>query len=172
MLDSQIQDAQLGPRPKPALLAVAHPVAILLSGIVAGAIVGTWLGEASFGSSAEQWTAYHQAVTSAYTRAVPPVGGLALVAALAALAGSWRQPGTRWLVLAAVACLLIGLLVTLAVHFPINADIATWQVQAPPADWQQVRDRWLSAHALRSVLAIAGFAVLVVSYRRQEIEPN
>jgi len=46
-----------------------------------------------------------------------------------------------------MGCLLVGLLVTVVVHFPINDVIMTWQPDAPPADWQDVRGRWLTAHA-------------------------
>lgn len=152
-------------RSTPALLHTARPAAIALTGIVAGAVLGTWLSEASFGPTG-LWIAYHQAITPAYTRALPSIGGLALIAALATLAASWGQPRDRRLTLAAVACLVIGLLVTVVVHFPINAQIATWQPAAPPADWQQLRGRWLAAHAVRTVFAVAGFALLVAAGSR------
>ncbi len=152
-----------GSAPVPLLLGVAHRVAIILSGVLAGAILATWLSEASLGSSAELWIAYHQAITPAYTQALPPIGGLALLATLAALAASWRTPRTRRLVLAAVACLVVGLLVTVVVHFPINDEIMSWQPAAPPVDWQDLRSSWLTAHAARTVFAVAGFALLVLA---------
>lgn len=155
--------ATAGARRASALLAAAHRVAIISSGVLAGAILGTWLSEASFGGSAEPWIAYHQAITSAYTGVVPPIGGLAMIATLTALAGSWRTPRTRWLLVAAAGCLVIGMLVTVLVHFPINDEIMTWQPSAPPADWQERRDGWLIAHAVRTVIAMAGFVLLVVA---------
>jgi len=69
--------------------------------------------------------------------------------------------------LAAVGCLLLGFIVTVVVHFPINAEIATWQPADPPANWQQFRDRWLTAHAVRTVLAVAAFALLVIADPRR-----
>lgn len=152
-----------GTRPAPGLLAAAHRVAIISSGVLAGAILATWLNEASLDRSAELWIEYHQAITSAYTRALPPLGGLALLAALATLAMMWRIARTRWFVLAVVGCLVVGFLATVVVHFPINAEILTWQPAAPPADWQGLRDRWLTAHLARSVAAFAGFALLVLA---------
>lgn len=73
--------------------------------------------------------------------------------------------------LAAIACLILGLLVTVVVHFPINAEIMTWRPAAPPVDWQQLRDRWLAAHAVRTVLAVTGFVLLAASgpWRRMEL---
>lgn len=162
--------ATSGVRPMPALLAAARPAAIVLTGVLAGAVLATWLNEASLVGSTELWIEYHQAITPAYTAAVPPIGGLALIAALAALAASWRSPRDRRLILAAVACLLIGLVVTVVVHVPINAEIAAWRPVAPPAEWQQLRDRWLAAHAVRTVLAVAGFVLLVAGHRRRRTE--
>lgn len=157
-------------RQMPTPLAAAHPAAIILTGVLAGAVLATWLSEVSLGGSAELWIAYHQAVTPAYTRAVPPLGGLALIAALAVAGTSWWSVRDRRLVLAAVACLLVGLIVTVVVHFPINAEIATWQTIAPPAEWGQQRDRWLAAHAVRTVFAVVGFALLVACDRRHPTE--
>lgn len=151
-----------GVRPSWARLGAARPAAIVLSGLLAGAVLGTWLSEVSLGGSSELWIAYHQAVTPAYTRAVPPLGGLALIATLAALAASWSNPRDRRLTLGATACLLFGLAVTVVVHFPINADIATWQPATAFADWPQVQQGWLAAHAVRTVVAVAGFVLLVV----------
>src|SRR5680860_513685 len=114
-------------RPVPVLLGAAHRAAIIMSGILAGAILATWLSEASLRSSTELWIEYHQAITAAYTLALPPIGGLALIGALAALVASGRNSSARRLIGAAVGCLLIGFTVTIVVHFPINAEIATWQ---------------------------------------------
>jgi len=161
-----------GSGPVPVLLGAAHRVAIILSGVLAGAILGTWLSEASLGSSAELWIGYHQAITPAYTQAVPPIGGLALVATLAALVACWRNSRTRRLLLAAVGCLLVGLLVTVVVHFPINEQIMTWQPDAPPADWQDLRARWLAAHAVRTWVAVAGFVLVVLAVSRRRREPD
>ncbi|MDQ3987912.1 MAG: DUF1772 domain-containing protein [Actinomycetota bacterium] len=159
--------ATTGARPMTALLATARPAAIVLTGVLAGAVLGTWLSEASLGSSTELWIAYHQAITASYTGALPTIGGLGLIAALAALTVSWRVPRDRWLILTAVACLMIGLIVTVVVHFPINAEIATWRPAAPPADWQQLRGRWLTAHAVRTALAVVGFTLLVIAGSRR-----
>lgn len=166
--------ATTGLRPMQSLLAAAHTAGIVLTGVLAGAVLATWLNEASLGGSSELWVAYHQAITPAYTRTVPPLGGLAMVAALATLATSGWSRRDRRLVLAAVACLLVGLLVTVVAHFPMNAEIGTWRPVAPPADWQQLRDRWLTAHAVRTVFAVAGFALLVIAApsRRPQAAPG
>lgn len=169
MVNTQtLRPAALAPRTRPVLVmvAAAHQVAIILTAILAGAGMATWLVELSLGSSTGSWIDYHQATTAAYTRLLPPIGALGLIAALAALAASWRNTHSRRLILAASGCLLIGLIVTVVVHFPINNKIATWQPATPPADWQSLRDQWLAAHAIRGSLVVAALALLAVASPR------
>ena len=69
----------------------------------------------------------------------------------------------RWLLLAAVALLVVVFVVTLAVNLPINADQANWSVQSPPSDWASVRDRWQVAHLIRTLAAISAFTCLIAA---------
>ena len=65
---------------------------------------------------------------------------------------------------------IVGLVVTVVVHFPINAEIATWQPAASDTDWHQFQQQWLTAHAVRTVAALAGFVLLVVvGTRRRDL---
>lgn len=137
-------------------------VAVLAAGILSGAVLGVWLTEVALGDAAALWIGYHQAIRAPYTLALPPLGVLAIVAAVGALLRREARPARR-LLIAAVICLVLGMVVTVGVHFPINAVVDSWSPAAPPVDWAQVRDRWVLAHAARSVLALAGFALLVVA---------
>jgi uncharacterized membrane protein len=76
----------------------------------------------------------------------------------------------RWLVLAAVALLVVVFAVTLAVNLPVNADQADWSVQAPPSDWVSVRDHWQFAHLIRTVAAISAFGCLIAGSIRRNRE--
>jgi uncharacterized membrane protein len=67
---------------------------------------------------------------------------------------------TFWLTATALALLLSVLVTTLVFNLPINSDQLHWHVQAPPADWASVRDRWQIAHAVRTVLAVGAFGLL------------
>lgn len=152
-----------GVRRVPVGVTAAHQMAIILAALLAGALFATWVVEASLGNLTALWIEYHQATTAAYTRVLPPIGGLTLIAALAALAGSRRNVQSRRLILAAVGCLLVGLIVTLVVHFPINDAIVTWEPATPPADWQHLRDRWLVAHAVRTASVVAALGLLTMA---------
>jgi hypothetical protein len=54
-------------------------------------------------------------------------------------------------------------LLTRLVHFPLNERILSWSVQAPPADWQAVREQWNMAHSLRTLFGLASFALLLLA---------
>jgi hypothetical protein len=61
----------------------------------------------------------------------------------------------------ALALWLLVLGTTLVINLPINAEQLTWSAATPPADWAGVRDRWQSAHALRTVAAVLAFGLLL-----------
>ena len=63
----------------------AHSAAIILSGILAGAVVAVLLTEAAIAGRAELWVGYHQAITGPFTVALPGIGGLSLLTAVVAL---------------------------------------------------------------------------------------
>lgn len=149
--------------PRWAFLDAGRPAAALLAAVLAGAVLTTWVGEAALADSAEPWITYHQTTLAAYARTLPPLGALTLLAALVAVAASWSRTRDRRLLLGAVACLLVGLAVNAAVHLPINAEIAIWDPSAPPAGWRELQYRWLAAHVVRTVLTVAGLALLVTA---------
>ncbi len=148
--------------------AVARSVAVLATGLLAGAVLSVWLAQGPLGSSAALYIESHQAVDPVYTRVLPPLGVTGLVAALVALTAGWSQVRARSLTLVAAGCLVLGLIVTVVVHFPINAELLTWSAAAPPADWEALRDRWTAAHAVRTVLTVAAFGLLLAATRAGE----
>jgi uncharacterized membrane protein len=60
----------------------------------------------------------------------------------------------------ALALLLLALLVSLIVNGPVNVEQLSWNVQAPPADWARIRDRWQIAHAVRTVAIVIALGCL------------
>ncbi|MFS8204283.1 anthrone oxygenase family protein [Streptomyces sp. CWNU-52B] len=90
---------------------------------------------------------------------LPALLSTAVLAATAVKARD-RTRWAFWLTSTAFALLLTVLATTLAVSLPINADQLHWNVQAPPADWASVRDRWQIAHAVRTAAAVVAFGLL------------
>ncbi len=46
--------------------------------------------------------------------------------------------GSRRLLVVALACGVVGMIVTVAIHFPMNATILAWPVGDTPADFASV----------------------------------
>ena len=141
-------------------------VALVAFGLGAGAALATWVADVAMSSSsAEAYISYRQATTAAFTATLPPLGGIGLLAAaVSAARGRGRE---RALAAAAVFCAVAAMGVTVLVHFPINAEILTWSPTAPPAEWLQLRDRWSTAHSVRTLLAVAGFGLLAIDRWRE-----
>ena len=149
---------------------VARLIALVASGLIAGAVLATGLADISLSGSAELYTAYRQATNGLFTATLPPLGGLALVAAAASAV--LHQGRARTLSIAAAVCFVAALAVTVLVHFPVNAEILTWSPSAPPADWQQIQARWATAHLARTLLTLAGFVVLTLDrWRGRDVLP-
>lgn len=154
-----------------ALSANARSVAVLATGLLAGSVLAVWVVQDPLGDSGVLYIGFRQATDPIYGRVLPPLGVAGMLAALVALATGWPQVRARRLTLAAVVCLLLGLAVTVVVHFPINAEISTWSAAAPPAGWESLRDRWSTAHVVRTVLSVAAFALLLAATRPQNRAP-
>jgi Domain of unknown function (DUF1772) len=148
----------------------ARLIALVASGLIAGAVLATGLADTALSDSAELYTAYRQATNGVFTATLPPLGGLALLAAAASAV--LYQGRARTLSLAAAGCFVAALAVTVLVHFPLNAEILTWSPSAPPADWQQIQARWATAHLARTLLTLAGFVVLTLDrWRARDVLP-
>ena len=63
--------------------------------------------------------------------------------------------------LIAFGALLLDTLFTIKGNLPINSKINIWTVDQYPADWPEVRAKWLQYFQYRQVLNITGFASLV-----------
>jgi uncharacterized membrane protein len=148
-----------------AVRAIARTASIIFSGLFAGFLVGVLVLELSLRDFSGS--------TYAHVREVELVGLdrlatatllPALVATLCVVLVSLRQPGlSRSLV--PLLLLVAVFVLSLTVNVPINQDQLDWNVDAPPADWADERDRWQIAHAARTVAAALAFALLSVPER-------
>ena len=128
---------------------------LVVDGLVSGIFIGSALVEHAarvlpFG----HWTAYRQAKERVFGAVMPPLMVVAI--ALPGVAALTSSNGLLYA--AAVALLLAALLVTVAVHLPLNRQVMGYAVEAPPADWVAVRQRWQRGNWVRTMFAIAGFA--------------
>ncbi|MFG3257222.1 anthrone oxygenase family protein [Streptomyces sp. NPDC048172] len=151
---------------RPARLArLAHLVGLLCGGLFAGFLVAVLVLENSLRSyEASVYTQVRQVELDgldklAAATLLPAAAATALLVVLAFRA----RARTRWFALAALALMAVVLVVTVSVNLPVNGDQLDWSVRTPPADWADARDRWQLAHALRTALAVAAFALLATA---------
>ena len=76
-----------------------------------------------------------------------------------------REKRTVWLTLAAILCFVLAAFITFRLHFPLNAQIMAWSVQAPPDQWMDVRAQWWQAHMLRTGAILCGYVLLLLDHQ-------
>jgi uncharacterized membrane protein len=139
---------------------------ILLSALVAGMFYGPW---AALSRSMETFTPeVFLAIVDRMNRNMAPVMTVLMPASLLSIIPvlllSFRShPATFYLNLIAFALFIVALLVTIFIEVPIVQQIATWTISTLPANWQQVRDRWIKFHVLRVLAGLAGLVLLVIA---------
>ena len=140
---------------------VARGASLLFAGLFAGFLLAVLVLETSL---REFDASVYTQVRQVELDRLDALASATLLPALAAtvvlvVAERGRGHGRR-LVAAALVLLVAVLVITLAVNLPINSDQLDWDVQVPPADWADVRDRWQIAHAVRTAAAASAFACL------------
>lgn len=149
------------------ILGVVKAVAILSAGLVAGILFGDRMG-ASFARPvlpASSFVQFQQIQHVHFARMMPPLILTAIAAGLAwlALARAQWSGVAFWLVALATAAMACGFALTLAVNIPINNQLMTWSVAAPPADVREVWSRWERIHTIRTILWLGAFALEAVA---------
>jgi uncharacterized membrane protein len=140
---------------------------LLLATLVVGTLFGVWLSFNPAGLDAAAYAAQQQHGIRALNVTMPVLGGVMTLLTIAA-AGLASGDRTRLILLvAAAACFVAAGLITRFLNQPINAIVMTWSVDAPPANWMQLRDDWWHWHLLRTAFGIGGLCLLIVATLRR-----
>lgn len=150
---------------KNAAVAVVRLVNLLFAGVFAGFLVTAMVIELTlrnFGASVYIQVRHIELAHLDELASATLLPALITTVILAVVAFRTRGRET-WLALMALALLVVVFATTLSVNLPINHDQLHWNVQSPPSDWANVRDRWQIAHAVRTVAAVIAFACMAAS---------
>jgi hypothetical protein len=144
------------------ILLAARFLALVGTGLAAGAALCVVFFERSFSGDGARYADYKQLSIRALTIPVPVLGAIGLLGLAAQVSLTWKQEGSLALgiMIAAFALNLVAALLTRFVHFPINDQIMTWTSTSLPDTWLAVRDRWAFVHAIRTSVTVASFALL------------
>ncbi len=148
-------------------LGVSRAMAVLTCGLAAGIFLGDSMG-ASYARpelSASSFVQLQQIIHMNFVRMMPPLLLLAIVAGLAwlLLIRAQRHRAEFWLVIAAVAAMISVAVLTRTINVPINDQLMTWSVEAPPSNVRDIWSRWEAVHTVRTILWLAAFALEAVA---------
>ena len=143
-------------------------VAVLSAGLVAGIFLGDRMG-ASFARPAlspSSFVAFQQIQHAHFVRMMPILIGIAILSSVAWLVLIRARMGSAELLFLALGTLaaISVIVLTRTVHVPINNQLMTWNASSPPPDVMGIWARWEQAHTVRTVLAVLGFALELLSF--------
>ncbi|MGC0343713.1 anthrone oxygenase family protein [Streptomyces sp. SLBN-8D4] len=153
---------------------MARGAGLLFTGVFTGFLVAVLVLELSLrGFDRHVYTQVRQVELDSLDKLAVVTLLPALITTALLVASTFRRGGrTSWWMLTALT-LLVGILaLTLVINMPINADQLDWSVQAPPADWASVRDRWQIAHGARTGAAVLAFGALIADATRASRAPH
>jgi uncharacterized membrane protein len=152
-------------------LNITRVVAVLCSGLMAGILFGDWLGP-SFARSAmnaSSFIQFQQIVHINYLRTLPALSTVAIVAPILWLImlRARRNNAEFKVLLGATIAIAVGYTITFVFNVPVNNQLETWNVAAPPANAREIWSQWEKAHVVRTIFWVFGFffetVALVVS---------
>ncbi|CAN5862556.1 MAG: DUF1772 domain-containing protein [Gemmatimonadetes bacterium] len=152
--------------PPPLASRVVRMLAILLIGLVSGALIEEYffLDVILRGFPAEQWLLAHSrfAMLHPYSLIPAAVLGLLLIFLTFAVDRDIRSPRAIATWGAAAAGVVIGG-ITALIMMPMNNEIAGWVTTGPPPNLTEVQEEWIRLQAVRAVLSTTGFLLLILS---------
>ena len=145
------------------MLASIRFASLLLTSLLVGTMFGIWLGFNPAALSASAYVELQQNAIRALNLSLPVLGLVCIVltASLAVLIKHDQR--TRYLLVAAVVCLVAAGLITRFANQPINAVVITWSPQAPAANWAELRDTWWYWHVVRTIAGVAALALALLA---------
>jgi uncharacterized membrane protein len=137
-------------------------VSLVVVGLVAGIFLATQLGQLRVQNTldARDFTLVKHGFEVAVGK-VMPVLVIAAGVSIALLVFLLRSSGPRFIAVVLALILWAGVIIaTLVYNAPVNALAVEWNPEAPPANWEELRDQWHRGQTIRTPLAIAAFAAI------------
>ena len=140
-------------------------VALVVTSLSMSVHFGTWLTEAPLREtrSGALFTEVQQGRDRIAARIMPIVKNASILSVAACVVLMRAVPGAFALSLAALILIIGDLAVTLAGNVPINKQVQSWDIAAPPPEWAALRDRWETLHTIRTALIVFGFVLFASS---------
>jgi uncharacterized membrane protein len=124
---------------------------------------GIWLGFNPAALSPTAFVEMQQNAIRALNVSLPALGFVCIVLTMALAVLTKHDPRGRYLLVAAVICLVAAGLITRFGNQPINAVVVTWTPQAPATDWATLRDTWWQLHIYRTLAGVSALALALLA---------
>jgi hypothetical protein len=147
------------------MIAIVQFFALLLTALSMSVHFGTWLTERPIRrtQSGPLFVEVHKGRDDVAARVMPILGNAAIVFVVLATFFARTVPAAFLLSVLGLVLIIGDMAVTLKGNVPINRVVQSWQPDAPPPEWREIRDRWERLHSIRTALIVAGFAFLAAS---------
>jgi uncharacterized membrane protein len=153
------------------LTVVIRFVSLFLTALLVGTMFGIWLGFNPAGLSAGAYVEMQQNAIRSLNVSLPVLGLVCIVLTAVLAVFTKGDKRSRLLLVLAVLCLATAGLITRFANQPINAVVITWSAQAPASNWTELRDTWWQWHTLRTIAAVAGFALALFAAVGRQTKP-
>ncbi|WP_395728609.1 anthrone oxygenase family protein [Nakamurella sp.] len=139
-------------------------LSVLVSGLNAGGLAFMYavVGRATLTVGGSTYVEAHQRIALMATRYMTGITLLTVLMSAGYLFILWPT-GPLWAVVhagLAVLAALTVIVVSVGFSVPMNRRIARWDAADPPVEWDQVRDRWMRVHTVRTTAAVVAFLLL------------
>ena len=138
-------------------------VSLLLTALLVGTMFGIWLGFNPAALSATAYVETQQNAIRALNVSLPILGLLSIILTSTLAVLTKHDQRKRYLLIAAVLCLVAAGLITRFANQPINAVVITWNPLAPAANWAELRDSWWYWHVWRTIVGIAALVLALLA---------
>ena len=138
----------------------------LLLILVTGVFWGTWfsLSRSMYELPPEMFIAIGKEIIRNVAVPMSIIMPATLLGLLTLLVQSWKIKSIYFYgILVTLILFIAALLITLGVEVPIDNQIKTWTLATIPADWESIRDRWETFHAMRTFISLAGTASFLIA---------
>jgi uncharacterized membrane protein len=137
--------------------------ALFFSALLAGAAFAIWIDYNPAGMSSAFYTEKMQHAIRVFTVPLPTVVILGVLFTIVSTFLARHERFDFWFLIVASVCIVAVALITAWGNIPINNQIKTWSINAPPSDWAELAQKWWWFQTLRTLSAIGGLSLLTLT---------
>lgn len=138
-------------------------LALFFVGLTSGAAFAVWLDSSPSGLAASFYAELMQHAIRIFTIPLNTVAILGVLFTVASTILARRDRLSFYLLIAASICAIAATLITVFGSVPIINQIMAWNINAPPANWMEVGEKWWHFQGVRTMLTFAELCLLIIT---------